>query len=48
MRELNVSKIEETVRELCIKANLLLPSENASPAVQKQKSHLSDRQYLTT
>lgn len=27
MRELNVSKIEETVRELCIKANLLLPSD---------------------
>lgn len=27
MREINVSKIEETVRELCIKANLLLPSD---------------------
>ena len=27
MREINVSKVEETVRELCIKANLLLPSD---------------------
>ena len=27
MREVNVSQIEETVRELCIKANLLLPED---------------------
>ena len=27
MREINVSSIEETVRELCIKANLLLPAD---------------------
>ena len=27
MREINVGKIEETVRELCIKANLLLPED---------------------
>ena len=27
MREINVGKIEETVRELCIKANLLLPND---------------------
>ena len=27
MREINVSSIEETVRELCIKANLMLPAD---------------------
>ena len=27
MREINVSEVEEAVRELCIKANLLLPGD---------------------